>query len=64
VPDLDAAVKEAENRDIKVLSSAKWPNNVGGLAYLDTQKAFGMIVELLQRPAPEYRTEPFKRYPA
>lgn len=63
VPDIDAAIKEAEQRGMEVLCSAKWPNNLGGLAYLNTEKTFGMIVELLQRPIPEYRLKPYKRWP-
>lgn len=63
VPNLDDAVKEAEGRGIEVLSSAKWPNDIGGLAYLDTWDTHGMVVELLERPAPEYRVPPYKRWP-
>ncbi|MBW1963442.1 MAG: VOC family protein [Deltaproteobacteria bacterium] len=63
VPNIDAAVKEAEKRGIEILSSARWPNNAGGLAYLDTWNTHGMIIELLERPAPEHRTPPIKRWP-
>ena len=63
VTDIDSAVKEAEARGLGILSSAKWPNGAGGFAYLDTEASLGMVVELLQRPAPENRTKPYGFWP-
>ena len=50
IPNLDESINRANSLDINVLMSGR--TSKGGFAHLDTEKYFGMIIELIQRPAP------------
>ena len=48
VSDLDEAIEALEKEGFPCLQSGRFPG--GGLAYMDTGKALGVIIELLQMP--------------
>ena len=55
VDDIDGVIKNLEGEGVGVLQSGRWQG--GYFAYMDTEKALGMVVELVkrtrERPPPE-----------
>jgi len=59
VDDMDAALEEVKERGFKIIQEGAGfgPDEDGHYAYLDTEKLFGVIYELIERPKQRFPPE-------